>query len=1007
MKQHMKHSSGRIFQIILIIVISLIALVSCGYDDSLFEKPENKTESIIYQELEGVPAPDVMFIDAYGNEMLINTTADLAGAYIRLIRGPGIEEYWNMQYKFRYLAIDSRKWDAWGEWIVYDDSNRAQIGETGEYEIQVRYADPFTDPDNPPLLSMSDSDLEALRFINIEPQKRPGKYISDGDIVNDDVRASLPNKIYLTIAGDELTPQIWIKKESTGTIFKSKDFILLEVLEGFVNTYQARVLYLSSEDEIISESNLLTFTIDKSRPGKVEILDAGFTDEKGFLIPPGTRTKKDPTFFLHFLKVDEFLTIQLNADGEWQSITMVDENTAYAKFNIASGKELDLTKFTLTFVDAAGNTTPLMDEVLYSNGIYIDKTIPPSPTWDLRSEGNQVGDIINVPVKLFARIPKGEQFGSFEFSYDGNDDGTFTEWQKLFIGNSQDFTGVEDAVIDYTVRIRFSDISGNTSPVLEKSFTIDREIPEAPQWDLRDINNREIPSGKAITDSAFLKVIAPVGEQGGISQYRVLISELESYTSWVEIDENNRIEFAGEENRSVFYTLQIRFNDATGNSSEILTKDFSIDRKVPDAPLWSLVTGDNGADVFDQTNIQTPAELHATQPSGEKVGVFEYRFKKADEKNFSEWSTLVADGMKVFDTKEHTQTQYIAEIRFRDAVGNVSEVSTRTFTIDKKSPEPPFWSLIRYTYGVQVGSKEDALNAPVRLYSTAPPGEPAGGVFEYHLQIREDPFFPWTQLPVGYYTSFEGAYLESVQYRVQIRFRDAAGYLSSIKEKTFFVDRNIPAPPQWKLEDTDGQVIFEDRVLNLSAVLTARDPVDEAGGIFEYSYALNDSDDFSDWIRLPLGSERRFEGIEDENTKYTIRIRYVDRASNISPLSERSFYIDYERPAAPIWDIKDSAGSQVTNGQLLVSEVTLTGTDPSYEYGGTFQYSYDDNRDGVFTDWISMDVGDSVTFLGKPDNKIWIELKLRYIDVTGNVGVESSMEFKIDKIVEAADTEKN
>ena len=176
-------------------------------------------------------------------------------------------------------------------------------------------------------------------------------------------------------------------------------------------------------------------------------------------------------------------------------------------------------------------------------------------------------------------------------------------------------------------------------------------------------------------------------------------------------------------------------------------------------------------------------------------------------------------------------------------------------------------------------------------------------------------------------------------------------------------------------------------------------------GNYEYSYAINDTGDFSDWIRLPLGSERRFEGVEDENTKYTIRIRYVDLSNNSSPESERSFYIDNERPAAPVLDLVDSSGVQITNGQLLFGKAVLTAKDPSYEDGGTFQYSYDDNRDGIFTDWVSMDVGEYIAFLGKSENKIWILLKLRYIDSTGNVGAESSIEFKIDRTQSQPQTE--
>ena len=993
--------------IILFTSIVFFLLVSCEYDESLIDTAANKIESIIYQELEGIPAPEVMFFDAYGNEVQVNTTADMAGAYVRLIRGPGIEEYWDMQYKLRHLKPGSRSWGSWGEWEVYKDTDRPQIGSSGEYELQVRYADPFSDPENPPLLSLADSDLESLRFIIVERLNKPGVYINDGDVVSDDVRASLPNKIYLTIDGMVLTPQIWINKESTGTIFKSMDFILLEVMEGYENTYQARILYLSPKEEVVSESSILKFTIDKRRPGKIDILDAGFSDEEGFLIPPGTRTKKDVSFTISFTEEGEDPTVQLNYNGEWEDMERVDENTAFINFSISDGQELDVTQFILRFKDAAGNVTLPGDEIAYDQGVYIDKTIPPSPEWDLRSDEKSVTGIINAPAKLTARVSKGEQFGSYEFSYDGNGDGVYTEWKKLSIGISQEFAGVEDEVIEYSLRIRFSDMAGNTSAVLEKSFTIDREIPDAPVWKLRDSVSREISAGHILIESAFLQVIVPEGEPEGVSQYRVRISDIESYSAWVQIDEDDTVEFPGEENKSVFYTLQIRFLDAAGNASTVLTRDFSIDRKVPDAPSWALITGISETEVTENMYINTPAELYATKPAGEKVGAFEYRFKRVrvEEEDFSEWALLTAADVKLFDTEEQTESTYTAEIRFRDEVGNVSGSSTRTFTIDKRPPESPFWNLIRYTYGVQVSSKEDIVDGPVRLFATVPPGETGNGVFEYHLQIREDPFFPWEQLPLGYYTSFEGAYRDSVQYRVQIRYRDEAGNTSPLKIKTFIVDRNIPASPVWKLEDANGEIIFEDRELNLPAVLTSQDPVGEYGGNYEYSYAINDTGDFSDWIRLPLGSERRFEGVEDENTKYTIRIRYVDLSNNSSPESERSFYIDNERPAAPVLDLVDSSGVQITNGQLLFGKAVLTAKDPSYEDGGTFQYSYDDNRDGIFTDWVSMDVGEYIAFLGKSENKIWILLKLRYIDSTGNVGAESSIEFKIDRTQSQPQTE--
>lgn len=981
---------------IVVIAIIMFIFVSCGYDDNLFQKTENTTESIIYQELEGVPAPEVMFIDSFGNELLVNTTADLAGAYLRLIRGPGIEEYWNMQYKLRYLPMESRKWEKWGDWVIYDDSNRPQIGETGEYEIQVRYADPFTDPNNPPLLNLSDSDLEALKFLHIEPITRPGKYISDGDIVDDDVRASLPDKTYLTIEGEELTPEIWIMKESTGTIYKSKDFLILEVLEGYVNTYKAHVLYYSQDDVVVSESSVLTFTIDKRRPGRINILYSAFSDEDGFQIPPGTRTSKDVTLTIDFDPEEEGLTVQYFLDGLWRDMYMLDSDTAYLDFSIPVGFELDISSPIFRYIDAAGNTSSIVDEVTFGEGVYIDKTIPPPPDWDLKSDGVPVNQLVSSPAKLTARIPKGEKFGSYELSYDGNRDGIFTEWEKLPIGTVQEFPGEENDVLEYTVRIRFTDIAGNESAVLEKSFIVDRDIPEPPSWSLHDTSDVEIESGKRITSSAFLEVYAPEGETGGFLQQRIRIGDFESYAPWEAVLEGNPLEFPGVDTESKIYTLQVRFLDNAGNSSSILTREFTIDRKIPDAPTWKLQTKEYAEEVVNESSTFKPVELHATKPDGEKIGRFEYRRKTAEEDDFTEWITLASNEIAEFDTPALSETTFMVEIRFVDEVGNISEVSARSFTIDKIRPAAPFWNLVRYTYGVQVDSADDTINGPVRLYATIPPGEKGAGFFEYHLQIREDPFFPWATLPPGYFTSFEGAYRDSVKYLVQIRYRDPAGNVSPVKQKTFIVDRDIPAPPRWKLKDSLGQEIYEDRVFNLPAYLTAQTPVDESGGIFKYSYTINDAEEFSPWITLAIDSMKMFEGIEGETTKFTIRIHYVDPANNMSPEVKRSFFIDYEYPPAPIWKLVDSIGAKVTDGQILFGKATLTATDPSYESDGTFQYCFDDNHDGVFTDWITMRVGNSTSFLGKPENKITIVLKIRYIDATGNVGIESSREFKID-----------
>ncbi len=982
---------------LLLLVLPLL-LAGCGYESQLLDRSGREILPVQVSEQEGIAAPSVVFLDGFGNEINIESEADIAGSYVRLIREPGIEEFWQMQYRFRRRREGSLLWEEWGEWQNYDDTNRPRIGEEGEYEMQVRYADPNSDPDAPPLLSLTDEQLGRPAFLYVEPVGRPGRYIRDGEIVAADVQATLPDKRYTTIEGNLLTPQIWIMKESTGTIYKSSDVIRLEVLEGYVNTYQARVLYLDAGGDINSESPILTFTIDKQRPGKPIVTKIGFVDDNGFTIPPNSRTNSDALLTVQHEQGEEELVLQYYTalpNASWADMEMVGRMTGIARFSVPENSELNLKSLRLRYRDAAGNTSVPSDEFVYNEGIVIDRITPSAPPWSLAADGNTVVDLVNSTVTLTARLPKSELSGSFEFSYDSNIDGTFTAWQKLPIGSGFDFTGTDGRVTPFQVRIRFTDAAGNMSSVLEKSFTIDRARPEAPDWELLDSNGNSVHHNRRLTLPAFLSPVPPESETDGLFQYRFSIDAVEAFSPWSTIEEGETVEFSGEENQTLHYDVEIRYLDRAGNSSPVLSRSFVIDRKIPDAPAWELVT-EEGFEVGNSSFTSSDVLLYPTRPEGEKIGIFEYRYRTGEKPMPEEWTPLSGGDSVLFTAEQYAEQHFSIEIRFRDEVNNVSESSIRTFTIDKLPPKAPFWNLVRYTYGVQVDSQEDTIHGPVRLYATIPPDERGGGVFEYHLQIREDPYFPWTELPSGYYTSFEGAYQESVEYTVEIRYRDEAGNVSPIRKKTFFVDRDIPAPPIWLLEDSEGVEVFEDRVMNLPAILTAADPVDESGGTYEYSYTLDDKS-YSDWIPLPVGEAREFDGIEDENVRYTIRIRYVDRTGNSSPVVSRSFFIDYERPAAPVWDIVDEAGLKVTNGQVVTGKAVLTATDPSYETGGVFQYAFDDNRDGLFSDWEAMEIGETTTFLGKDDDKVWIDLKIRYIDRTGNPGAEDAIQFKIDR----------
>ncbi|WP_414472095.1 Ig-like domain-containing protein [Microvirga sp. M2] len=114
------------------------------------------------------------------------------------------------------------------------------------------------------------------------------------------------------------------------------------------------------------------------------------------------------------------------------------------------------------------------------------------------------------------------------------------------------------------------------------------------------------------------------------------------------------------------HTVEVRATDAAGNVSGVATITFTLDTAAPAAPTVALTT-DSGTAGDLRTNDG------ALTVAAENGATVEYRLDNGD------WS-------EDYDPDELADGQHTVEVRATDAAGNVSGVTTITFTLDTAAP---------------------------------------------------------------------------------------------------------------------------------------------------------------------------------------------------------------------------------------------------------------------------------------------------------------------------------
>ncbi|MDO9476467.1 MAG: Ig-like domain-containing protein, partial [Pseudohongiella sp.] len=415
----------------------------------------------------------------------------------------------------------------------------------------------------------------------------------------------------------------------------------------------------------------------------------------------------------------------------------------------------------------------------------------------------------------------------------------------------------------YDIRVRQTDLAGNSSGEGSLTFTLDTTAPTAVN-SLSFYDSGSSNSDK-ITNSGYISV-------SGLQSNVTLQYSLDNGSSWNQGEISGtytfmgRVTVSGDGEKNVL----IRQIDTAGNASANSSVSFTLDTTAPVTPAIGFTdSGSSSTDLITNSGVITVGEI-------EENASWQYSLNAG-----SSWTTGSGSSFTVT-----TAATYDVRVRQTDVAGNVSSQASLAFTLDVTAAEG-FPALTKDS-GT---SASDHYTNDGRVTVT---GIESDATWEY--RIGNDSGAQWVS---GSGNSFEvngannggsdGAKL------VYVRQTDVAGNVSTERALSFTLDTIVPASPSVTLSFDSGSS-DSDWVTSSATILISNLESDA-----RWEYKPGDS---SEWISVS-GSTLRFE--EDDN--YNLQVRQIDKAGNVSEESLFSFTLDTTVDAPTVSLVNDSGAS--------------------------------------------------------------------------------------------------
>jgi sugar lactone lactonase YvrE len=409
----------------------------------------------------------------------------------------------------------------------------------------------------------------------------------------------------------------------------------------------------------------------------------------------------------------------------------------------------------------------------------------------------------------------------------------------------------------YSVSVHAVDLYGTVSNTTNLVLTVDTIAPAAPVVTKVLGQNTSGPSilGKSFESDLTLKYTLSNGGFGSIL--------LSGTTLWT-------IQLMSMQEGS--YTATIWLEDAAGNASPTIQRNFVVDRTPPTISV-------DPSGLLQNTN--TPTFTGTTEPDASVIVTIdgtEFMAVTADAAghwSFTTPSNQVQDGAHALD------------VLGVDTVGWDSGVVSYAFNIDTYPPQAP----------VVTSPAIQNTHYPVLSYSAEPNTTLLVNVSGTIYTVQTDANGNWSN------SVFPPTYVNDGIYSISAFTIDAAGNQSSVVNSTIEVDTTPPGAPSLSSNLMQNQLLpsftgFADPGSVLTLTLNGKTYQTTVAGSGAWS------------IQLPVGDE-----LSDGN--YAIQITSTDAAGNGSPAFADTLFIDTVAPNKPV----------VTSGALFTTSTpTFTGT---------------------------------------------------------------------------------
>ena len=398
--------------------------------------------------------------------------------------------------------------------------------------------------------------------------------------------------------------------------------------------------------------------------------------------------------------------------------------------------------FDLRAMDAAGNTSGTTSRTWTA-----DTVAPPAPSID----SGPTGTVASTSASLAFSDTEGGV--TFECRVDGGSYGACT--------SPAGYTGLDQGA--HTFDVRASDAADNTSAAASRTWTVDTVAPPAPTIDSG-------PTG-AVSSTAASFTFSDT-EGGAVLECRLdsaPFSVCASPADYTSLDQGS-------------HTFQVRAKDAVDNTSAAVSRTWTADTIAPADPA------------IDTAPTGTVASTSAA-----------FTFSDTEASVTFECSLDGAPFATCSSAKSYSnlaETSHTFDLRAKDAAGNTSDTTSRTWTVDVTPPPIPT---------IDSGPTGAVASTAASFTFSDTDG---GAVLECRLD--SDPFAVCSS-PANYTSLVEGA------HTFQVRAKDAVGNTSSAS-RTWTADTVAPpdptidtgpsgfsstAAPAFTFSDTEAGVTFE------------------------------------------------------------------------------------------------------------------------------------------------------------------------------------------------------